>query len=343
MNFLRSIRTDLVDKRLLPVVVVLAALAILIPVGSGLLSGSGSTKPAALPAPLPTPPPGTPSPAAALLAVAGPGIPATKRYTGRELDPFRARAGAAATTPAATAGPVAVKVNTTPVSPVSPGGAAKPVKPVKPATPTTQVKTPTPTTKVAPPATPRPAPKTSTSAPQAELAKLGRRETYRVDASIVDATGVRSIGGLGRLSPLPSVSNPLVEYLGVLKNRRAVAFLVNPGAVPKGPGACVPRTGACQLLVLKPGQVEALGIRTTSGSVLQASIAVSGWSVVRHSSVAAALKVRAQEVPQGRTLVMHAAQPVLSNVVYSVAQGAVALVPAVVNSLTNAVTKLLGG
>ncbi len=42
MKFIRSIAADLVDKRLLPVVVVLVALAIMIPLGATVFAGGGS-------------------------------------------------------------------------------------------------------------------------------------------------------------------------------------------------------------------------------------------------------------------------------------------------------------
>jgi hypothetical protein len=161
--------------------------------------------------------------------------------------------------------------------------------------------------------------------------------------NVVDATGSRSLTGVTRLSPLPSSTNPLVEYLGVLKSGRGAAFLVNPGAVVMGPGLCLPKASDCQVLVLKPGQLEALGVRTAGGPVTQASIAVTGWKVVTHSSVAAARQARAQEVKQGRTLVTQSAQPALGDLVYTIAQGAVSIIPNIVNALPGVLTGLLKG
>jgi hypothetical protein len=354
MNFLRSIRADLVDKRLLPVVIVLAAVAVLVPVGAVVLSGSGSSAPpVAGPPTVVTPPPGTPSPAAALASVAGPGTPSATRYTKPELDPFRVRAAAAAAsgaTAAKTAAPAANPTSAVTVKTTGTGAAAKttpanttptnPVTPVK-ATPTKPV-TPVTTT----PLPTRPATTNtpvSTPSPKAQLAKLGRRDSYSVDMNVVDATGARSLSGLERLSPLPSATNPLIEYLGVLKSGRAAAFLVNPGVVVQGPGVCLPRTGDCQVLVLKPGQLEALGVRTAGAPIIQASVAVAGWRVVTHHSVAAARQARSAEVKQGRTLVTQSAQPALSDLVYTVAQGAVSIIPNIINALPSTLTKLLGG
>ncbi|MGI8803598.1 MAG: hypothetical protein ACR2KV_15775 [Solirubrobacteraceae bacterium] len=341
MNFWHSIRTDLVDKRLLPVVVVLAAVAVLVPVGAGLLSGSGSSQPVIGPPAVVTPPPGAPSPASALNAVAGPGTPSTKLYKGKELDPFRQRAAAAVATAAnTTATKTSAVATTTAKTPATTTAKTTPVT----STPanTTPVKPNTTTPATTTPATPTPV---VTPSPKAQLAVLRSRDSYAVDMKVADVSGTRSLSGVLRLSPLPSGTNPLVEYLGVLRSRRAVAFLVNPRTVVSGPGVCLPTPATCQVLLLKPGQLEALGAAGTNGgpSVLQASIAVSDWRVVTHSSAAAARRVRAQEAPQGRMLVSQSTQPALSDLVYTVAQGAVSVIPAVLNALPSVLTHLLGG
>ncbi len=354
MNFLHSIRADLVEKRLLPVVAVLAALVVLVPVGATVLSSSGSAQPVLGPAPTPTPPPGAPSPAKALAAVAGPTTPAATHYTKRELDPFRLPAGAAKAAAAAAAGATgsgssatAVKVNTAAVTPTKTTVTTTPTKTTTTTTTTTPAKTTTPTTPTTPAAVkpapaPAPAP-VSTPSPKAQLAKLGARDSYSIDVNVIDATGPHSLSDLTRLSPLPSATNSLIEYLGVLRSGRAAAFLVNPATVVGGPGKCLPRPSNCQVLELKPGQLEVLSVRSSGGPVVQGTVAVTAWRVVTHSSPAAARQVRARAVKQGQTLVTQSAQPALTDVVYSIAQGAVSIVPAIVNALPSALTKLLGG
>ena len=63
----------------------------------------------------------------------------------------------------------------------------------------------------------------------------------------------------------------------------------------------------------------------------------------RSGSCHHARKARSQEVKEGRTLVTQAAQPALTDLVYTVAQGAVSVVPAVINTLSGVLAKLLGG
>jgi hypothetical protein len=327
MKFLRSIAADLVDKRLLPVVVVLVALAIAIPLGASVFSGGGSSKPAPVsPGRTISLPAGTPSPAKALEDVAGPNTPKAKHYTKPELNPFRA--SAAVTTTAAKTTTAAVTSKSTAATPKT----------------TTTTKTTTKTTpKVTKPAkvtTPKPVTSTPSSAgaPVAQLAKLRSVDSYAVDVKVQDATGARSLSNLERLSPVPSATNALAEYLGVAKSGRAADFVLNPGVVASGPGTCLPSTKNCQVIELKPGQVEAFGQSGPSGAaVYEGVVALTNWGVVTHSSPSAADTARRQESQTGRQLMLAAPQPALENLVYSVAKGVVSLL----GNLANTVAGLL--
>jgi hypothetical protein len=324
MKFLRSIAADLVDKRLLPVVVALVALAIAIPLGASVFSG-GSSKPAAVsPGTTISLPKGTPSPAKALEDVAGPNTPKAKHYTKPELNPFRDTA----------------VVTTAPAKATAAAG-------TKTATAT---KTPTPTTKTTTKTTPKkttpkkttPKPVTSTpssaGAPVAQLAALRSVDSYGVDVKVGDATGTRSLSNLVRLSPVPSVTDPLAEYLGVARSGRAADFVLNPGVVATGPGVCLPSTKNCQVIELKPGQTEVLGQAGPNGTpIYQGVLAVTNCGVISHSSPAAATTARRQESQTGRQLMLAAPQPALEKLVYSVAQGVVSLL----GNLGNTVAGLL--
>jgi hypothetical protein len=325
MKFLRSIAADLVDKRLLPVVVALVALAIAIPLGASVFSG-GSSKPAAVsPGTTISLPKGTPSPAKALEDVAGPNTPKAKHYTKPELNPFRdtavvttapAKATAAASTKTATATKTATTTTT------------------KTTTKTTPKKT-TPKKTTPKPVTSTPS---SAGAPVAQLAALRSVDSYGVDVKVGDATGTRSLSNLVRLSPVPSVTDPLAEYLGVAKSGRAADFVLNPGVVASGPGVCLPSTKNCQVIELKPGQTEVLGQAGPNGTpIYQGVLAVTNWGVISHSSPAAANTARRQESQTGRQLMLAAPQPALEKLVYSVAQGVVSLL----GNLGNTVAGLL--
>jgi hypothetical protein len=322
MSFARSLFADLLDKRLLPVVAVLAGLAVAIPLFATLTAGSSSTPP-----PAPTPKPALPvatgaSPAAALQSIAGPGVPKATRYHGRELDPFRA-AKSSASVPAATGAAPATTVKTqatTPAPSTTPKTTVK-THVTKPKTHVTKPKTHA----TKPKATPR-LPKTPLKTgptPPPLLAKLGPKDSYRVVMRVQDATGVHIVPSVTRLSALPSAATPLAVYLGVLKGGRAVEMAMSRNALVQGPGQCLPSVADCQVLELKPGQVELLAMRTAAGPIAQGIIAVTGVGVVHHSSRKAALKVRALEAPGGRALLRQVAAPVLAKLQYTQSLGAV--------------------
>ncbi|HEY5195556.1 MAG TPA: hypothetical protein VIJ51_00855 [Solirubrobacteraceae bacterium] len=326
MKFLRSIAADLVDKRLLPVVVVLVALAIAIPLGASVFSGGGSSKPAPVsPGRTISLPAGTPSPAKALEDVAGPNTPKAKHYTKPELNPFRASADV--TTTAAKTTTAAVTSKSTAATPKT----------------TTTTKTTTKTTpkKTTPAKVTTPKPVTSTpstaGAPVAQLAKLRSVDSYAVDVRVQDATGLRNLADLERLSPVPSDTNALAEYLGVAKSGRAADFVLNKGTVVTGPGACLPSASNCQVVELKPGQIEALLASSAAGPIFQGIVTVTNWGVVGHSTPAAAATARRQESKTGRQLMLATPQPALDQLVYSVAQGVVSLL----GNLGNTVAGLL--
>jgi hypothetical protein len=327
MKFLRSIAADLVDKRLLPVVIALVALAVAIPVGASLFSGGGSAKPVPVsPGKTIDLPAGTPSPAKALEQVAGPDTPTPTHYKKPELNPFRDTATTtAATTSASTTS--AAKSATPATSSSSSTTTKTATKTTTPAKKTTPVKKTTPA-----PVTPTPS---SAGAPVAQLASLRSVDSYSVDVRVEDATGLRNISDLERLSPVPSATNALAEYLGVAKSGRSADFVLNPGVTVTGPAACLPSATDCQVIELKPGQVEGLLQSTSTGTpVFQGALAVTNWGVVTHSSVAAADTARRQEDQTGRQLMLASAQPALEKLVYTVAQGVVGLLSDTVNSVT---------
>ena len=250
MKFIRSIAADLVDKRLVPVVAVLVALAVAIPLGATVFAGGGSSKAAPVTAGKTISlPKGTPSPAKALEDIAGPNIPKAKHYTTPELNPFRNSAvsataaaqttAAVAVTPAAASSAAGAKTTATPKATVK--AVAKKVAPKV----TVPVKKPTPAPVHTTPS--------SAGAPVAHLSKLTRVDSYGVDVKVSDATGTRTLSNLRRLSPVPSATNALAEYLGVAKSGRAADFVLNRGVLASGPGVCLPSTGDCQVLEAQAG------------------------------------------------------------------------------------------
>ena len=63
-----------------------------------------------------------------------------------------------------------------------------------------------------------------------------------------------------RLQALPSNKEPVLIYLGVLKDHKTAVFLVDSGVVAQGDGTCKPSRTTCETLRLKEGETEFLDV-----------------------------------------------------------------------------------
>jgi hypothetical protein len=77
--------------------------------------------------------------------------------------------------------------------------------------------------------------------------------TVRFGASEETATARRDVK---RLGALPSVDEPVLIYLGVLKDHKTAVFMVDSGVVAQGDGDCKPSRNTCETIHLKEGETE---------------------------------------------------------------------------------------
>ena len=105
-----------------------------------------------------------------------------------------------------------------------------------------------------------------------------------------NTNGVNEIDALQRLTLLPSPQQPLLVEWGVLQGGHRVLFVVAPGTVLRGPGACVPGPLDCEILSLAPDQIEA--VSTSPNSAPTAMFAVTDIAAVSHPSRTAAQQAR---------------------------------------------------
>jgi hypothetical protein len=107
-------------------------------------------------------------------------------------------------------------------------------------------------------------PVTSPATPQPEPKTYAMHElTVRFGESD-DSTSRMS---LKRLQPLPSAANPVLIYLGVLKDGKTAVFLVDHGVNPVGDGQCKPSPDECETLRMKAGDTEFLDVTDETGAV----------------------------------------------------------------------------
>ena len=290
MSFFTNMIKELRDRKLWPIAIALIVALVAVPI---LLSKKAPTK---LLVPQPTG--GLPySTGTSLPAISVKTAPGASKFAGKGRDPFTPQHAATTATVAA--------VTTTPTTPTastpgtgtagsgattpSSGGGSTPVAPVT----TSPTPAPTPTT---PAPTPKPAPKPGP-------AGLTDKESYQVSLAMTTADGgVNTIDPLERLSILPSLKQPLLVELGVVRGGKQVLFAVEPGAAVGGPGTCTPGPIDCEIIALSPGQTEGVSKQTPTGTVPVALFSVNSITAAEHPTVAAANQARRDASDAGRQL-----------------------------------------
>jgi hypothetical protein len=77
--------------------------------------------------------------------------------------------------------------------------------------------------------------------------------TVRFGASDGDSLARRDVK---RLQALPSADEPVLIYLGVLKDNKTAVFLLDSGVVAQGDGECKPSRSACETIHIREGETE---------------------------------------------------------------------------------------
>jgi hypothetical protein len=229
-DLLRALRADLVDKHLLPVVLLLAAAAVAIPVAVTVTGSSAS-------APAPAAPVVASGPGAALAAAPPAHTTTNQQPLGPMHDPFAAPAKAAAST-----------TGTGPTGPTGPGGRTGTAVTVP-----TAAKSPTgPTGPMGPTQTPVSSPlKTQQTAAAARAL-----EVWSASYSFGQGVNTKLYSNALRLDAVPSNSSPIIQYLGVTTDGKQAAFLVWGPATASGDGHCIDGQTPCQIVELRPGESE---------------------------------------------------------------------------------------
>jgi hypothetical protein len=293
MSFLNVIISDLREKRLWPVALVLLAALVAVPV---LLSGKSSP--------------------AGSAAVSLKGAPADAHLTGHGRDPFPQRGASGTITPGGGSGksssPSANGTGSGSGSSGSQGaggsGSSGGSSGSSGSTTTSSsgsgsTTTTTTTTTTTPQPTPKPAP-----------AGLTDTESYTVSLGITNAYGgVRTVNAAQRLTVLPTADQPLLVELGVLKGAHRVLFAVPPGTFVSGKGSCTPGPVDCQILSLGKEQTETISLSSRDGeAVAVADFAVTGIGIAHHPSAAAANKARRSVSATGQRILSQARLSALS-------------------------------
>jgi hypothetical protein len=257
-EILQSLKSDLLDRRLLPILLVLG-LALAGAVAYVVLAGGGSSASpvaavAATPTPLTQSPslPVTQAPANPNAAVAETTDGTRFQHKSGSHNPF---------TPLPS--PAAPKTQT--ASTGASGGSSSSVSSASASSPSTT----TESTSSASPVGGSTAP-TQTSKPVAPKKKPKPVYMVTVQFGLVGATpGVLSqltpYADLKRLQPLPSADDPRIVFAGARGNGKGAVFTLNREAILKGEAVCVPSTSQCEAIDLAVGQTEELAYLEPDG------------------------------------------------------------------------------
>jgi hypothetical protein len=263
---LRSIRRDLIDKRLWPVALVLVLALVAVPVFIG--SSASDAPPTAPIVPAATP------------ATGGGGSPITvenaavigRGRPGAVHDPFFNPPKPKTTSSVPTSTSTSTTTSTT----------------TPPPTTSATHTTPSKTSPATPAATP---PATST------VTSLVERTVFRTRLSWGEAPGTE-VRGVSRLEPLGGLSNPGVVYLGTTADGSRAVFLLGPQALSIGEEECGEKT--CRVFALKPGAETAVSVQGEDGQLHVFTLKIDSIKSRVVASRSQAAELRARVHPDGR-------------------------------------------
>jgi hypothetical protein len=281
-DFLNSVKADLLDRRLLPVVafVVVALVAAL--AYAGLSGGSSASSPSGPSAASPSGPAGlaaTPKSAVTNVVAETTSGTSAQRH-GAVHDPFAALPGSAK---AATVAVSAAKsTSTSSTTSTSTAGSKTGSSP-----PASGEKAPTSTPKATTPTKPK--------AP-ATLYKVTIQFGPLPATPPPVAPVLPSYAGLSKTTPLPSAKEKLIEFLGVTVTRSgpSATFSLAGEVILHGAGSCLPSATQCRLIDLQAGKTEQLEYFTAAGQLVSYELRVVSIASSKASSASVKSVLKAQ-------------------------------------------------
>jgi hypothetical protein len=270
-----SLRRDLFERKLWPVIVLLLVAVVAVPLTLRKSASASVT-------PVPPAPP--------LAGATAPVQRTTARLSGHSLEISMPRDPFASGMPKLRAQPQSktASTSTSPSTTTTSGTTTAPSM-VSPAPTTTSssgsATTPAPTT----------TPTTTTSATTTTTATTGSSfippvpevqswTVYAVDVRIGTGSFAPLDSDIARLTPLPSVAEPKAMFMGVMAGGQEGVFALGAGVQHSGPGVCRPDRERCAAIVLRAGQTEQI-IAPAAGGPRQFNLSLVGIaSRVTHSS-----------------------------------------------------------
>ena len=278
-NFLTSVKADLLDRRLLPLVA-LVTVALLAAIGYAVLGG-GSSSSATSAAVIATP--GATASAGLAVSQSTPETAVAETTGGESIqhqgsahNPFTPlpEPTVKAAVPATSTG-AASSSATSGSAPASTGGTSTPSTSSSPkATPST----PTPSTPA--PSTPSAPSKPTTPKAVYHVAILFGEVPPGTPAQLTPYENLKL------LTPLPSAAHALIDFRGVTAGGKSATFTLLGEAILHGDGACLPSATDCAAIDLQAGEVEQLEYLPSSGPAVTYELKVVSIAASKASSAA---------------------------------------------------------
>jgi hypothetical protein len=304
-DFLSSVKADLLDRRMLPILALVGA-ALLAALAYAQLGGGSTSPPSSTgsPAPAVTPasgiavsqaPPSTDEPVAETTS-------GSAHRAGATRNPFAPLPGAKAATAAAagstsSSSSSSTSNSTTTTPPASSGGSSS------------GGATPTPETK-------KPAPKEKSQTVYHVAVRFGTAPagTPPLTAQLTPYDDLK------RQQPLPDAKQPLIVFRGVIAGGKRATFTLVGEAILRGSAVCLPSASQCQAIDLGPGQTEELEYIPLGGAAITYQLQIVSITSSKASASAASRSFKRQS-KSGLQLLRHAGLTALPGLRYSRAKG----------------------
>jgi hypothetical protein len=130
-------------------------------------------------------------------------------------------------------------------------------------------------------------------------------ELYELTVRFGQSAGQLSRKNVKRLQALPSNGNPVLIYLGVLKDKKTAVFLLDSGVVAQGDGECHPSRTQCETIQIHQGETEFFDVPGADGQIgtgAQYQLDVLKLHKTTTTDAKKAAKARASVSPKGRMI-----------------------------------------
>jgi hypothetical protein len=309
-DFLNAVKADLLDRRMLPLLV-LVGVALAGALGYAVLGGGSSastpitatSRPVHVTGITVSQAPANPNEAAAETTN---GAPVQRR--GLAHDPFSLLPAQRVALAAATSSKTSASSTTTTTA----GGTTTSKTSAK-----SESGSSTPSTRTSTPTTPsKPSAPTKPKAVYDVAVRFGVLPAGTAPRSAL----LTPYANLKLLTPLPSVKQPLVIFRGVTAGGKSAAFTLVGEVIIHGNATCLPSATQCALILLKSGQTEQLEYLSPEGQLVTYELRVA--SIAQAKASAASLKrATASESKAGRALLGAAGLRALGGLRYSQTAG----------------------